>query len=305
MGKAPRKSIKAKNSELPDTATTSLVIGNSGESIFDGKLIPIGVCDTALATLVVDKAIGSNSGTSTPPLHVDTKSNSAKSKAKSAKAKRGVDQFLSDLLPNLKKEMTHKKKVVFDLTTYDAFFKHDSGYIATYLLPLFHFLAKTEIVCTRYGNYEGKHMVKTSHGFERVMILARYADPEDFTADIQTFCTQKYGKEWFKIPQKDGFRAKAAASAGHEGCFRVILTGVFLDSFINADRVEVHTINPVLTYESCRAPPPKKEKKPRAAKKTDVEEEIIAVGAQENPMEEEPTATQLEDEDLLVSSGEE
>lgn len=230
-------------------------------------------------------------------------STAASSKKRSEKA---ISQFLSDMLPTLKKEMVKRKKESFSWEPYLPYFKSDSGYIQTFILPLFRFLEKNEIVCSRYGLFENRHMVKTSDGFERVMLLSRHCDSEELPSDVQQYITQRFGKEWFKIPAKDGFRAKAAASAGHEGCFKVILTGLFEDSFQDVKTGEtVYTINPSLTYEPCRPPPPKKERsvKPKAVsskeKKEEKEEEeeedveedddhrrdLVEVGAQEIPLE--------------------
>lgn len=181
-----------------------------------------------------------------------------------------VLNFKQSLLPQLKKEMDSfkKKKEDFNLEAYAAFFAPNSGTVATYILPLFRFLGKNTITCSRYGLFDTKHCVKTTEGFDRVLVLSNSADPADFTPDIQAFCAARYGKEWFKIPAKDGYKAKAACSGGHDKMFKVILTGVFFDSFIDSTtNEEVQTINPVLQYEPMAAPPPKKERKTIVAKK--------------------------------------
>jgi len=197
------------------------------------------------------------------------------------RTEKAISRFLTDILPALKKEMVRRKKETFSWEPYLPYFKADSGYIQTFILPLFRFLEKEEVVCTRYGLFENRHMVKTSAGFERVMLLSRNCDEEELPAEVQQFLTKRFGKEWFKIPSKDGFRAKAAAAAGYEGCFKVILTGLFEDSFQDTQTGEtVYTINPSLMYEPCRPPPPKKEKK---SKKTT--SDVVEVGAQEMPIE--------------------
>lgn len=207
-----------------------------------------------------------DSSSSTPPLVVTTPiSKPSSSSAAKKKHLKGMEQFLSDVLPNLKKEMLRKKKEPFDLAAYNDYFKSDSGYLATFILPLFHFTAKNEVICTRYGNFDGKHAVKTTAGFDRVMLISKNSDPEQFTPELEAYCMQRFGREWFKIPSKDSFRAKAAASAGHDGQFKVVLTGVYFDSFISKENTEVETINPILAYEPVRPPPPKKEKVPKAA----------------------------------------
>lgn len=193
------------------------------------------------------------------------------------RTEKAISQFLSDMLPALKKEMVKRKKEPFSWEPYQAFFKADSGYIQTFILPLFKFLEKDEIICSRYGHFDNKHMVKTTAGFERVMLLSRHCDTDELPGDVQQYLSTRFGKEWFKIPAKDGFRAKAAAAAGHEGCFKVVLTGLFEDSFQDVKTGEtVFTINPSLSYEPCRPPPPKKEKAKKQKtcdKKAEKEEE--------------------------------
>lgn len=187
------------------------------------------------------------------------------SRVKKDKTK-SIENFLSDVLPCLRKEMVRRKSDPFSLAPFAEYFKPDSKYIATYVLPLFRFLEKYTIVCTRYGVWDGKHQVRTRDGFDRVMYLSKNLDEASFPSDMQSYCTSRFGKEWFKIPAKDGFRAKAASSSGHQGQFTITLTGVYTDSFINSVGEEVLTINPELTYDSVRPPAPKKEKKPKVKK---------------------------------------
>jgi hypothetical protein len=186
-------------------------------------------------------------------------------KVKRDKSK-SIANFLSDVLPSLRKEMARKTKAPFSLADYSEYFKPDSKYIPTYILPLFRFLEKNTVMCTRYGVWEGKHQVHTLDGFDRVQILSKNLDQESFPPDIQRMCTMKYGKEWFKIPAKDGFRAKAACANGFEHRFTITLTGVYTDSFIDKKGQEVLTINPTLTYDAALAPAPKKERKQRKTK---------------------------------------
>ena len=216
---------------------------------------------------------------------------------------KSIQNFLNEVLPALKKEMVKKKTEPFSLAPYADLFKPDSKYIATYLLPLFRFLEKNTIVCNRYGCWDGKHQVKTTAGFERVMYLSKNLDEASFPADMQQYCTSRFGKEWYKIPAKDGFRAKAAFSNGFEGCFTVTLVGVYTDSFLDDKGQTVLTVNPVLSYDSVRPPAPKKEKvkKDKEEKKESVPRVVIesegegdsvspigefpGVGAQQSQME--------------------
>lgn len=208
---------------------------------------------SSAAAAIKEKAVSISAGGVIKP----SSANSAKKRTEKA-----LGQFLSDVLPALKKEMSNRKKEPFSWENYASYFKPDSKYLATFILPLFKFLEKDEIICTRYGNFDNRHMVKTTAGFDRVMLLSRHCDPEDLTPDVQQYLSQRYGREWFKIPAKDGFRAKAAAASGHEGCFKVVLVGLFEDSFVDSVTGEVIlTINPSLMYEPLRPPPPKKERK--------------------------------------------
>ena len=223
----------------------------------------------AAAAVVVAASSSSSPGVSSTPI--------AKHNKKMKKTEKAIGQFLSDILPNLKKEMVKKKKEPFSFAGYEAVLKPDSGFVQTYLLPLFKFLEKDEIICSRYGCFENRHMVKTNAGFERVMILSRCCDSEDLTAEMLSFLTQRYGKEWFKIPAKDGFRAKAAASTGFGGCFKIILVGLYEDTFQDKTTGEtIHSINPSLIYEPCRAPPVKKERAPTAKKEKKVVTVVVA-----------------------------
>jgi len=246
------------------------------------------------ASVSVSTGVSKGSGVSKP-------SSNSSAKKRTEKA---ISQFLSDTLPALKKEMVKRKKEPFSWEHYQGYFRADSGYIQTYILPLFKFLEKDEIVCSRYGLFDNRHMVKTSSGFDHVMFLSKHCDSETLSPEVQQYLSQRFGKEWFKIPSKDGHRAKAAASAGYEGCFKVILTGLFEDSFTDSQTGQViHTINPSLAYEPCRPPPPKKEraapvsKKNKKKEKEEEEEEeedggdeggssiLVPVGAQEVPLE--------------------
>lgn len=241
--------------------------------------------------------------TSSPAVQAGGVIKQASVSAAKKRTEKALGQFLSDVLPALKKEMIRKKKEPFSWEGYAHYFKPDSKYVATFCLPLFRFLEKDEIICNRYGCFENRHMVKTSAGFDRVMLLSRNLDQDELPPDVQQYLTQRFGREWYKIPSKDGFRAKAAAASGHEGMFKVILVGLFEDSFQDAATGEtVYTINPSLMFEPLRPPPPKKERKPKASskkaaaasddKKEEEEDEssgvvspVGVVGAQEVPLE--------------------
>lgn len=172
-----------------------------------------------------------------------------KQKVESIKKRKEVDMFVEDYLPNLKKEMLVKKKPSFDLSKYADYFKPDSGYVATFILPLFHFIGKNEIVCTRYGNYNGKECVKTNAGFNRVMWVSANQKKMGIDEDVMNYLNRRFSAQWYKIPYRDAFRAKAVASTGHEGKFKVILTNVYTDSFVNKEGETVQTLNPVLSFE--------------------------------------------------------
>lgn len=188
---------------------------------------------------------------------------------KKKKKEKAFSQFITDVLPSLKKEMVRKKKEPFDWDRYSHYFKPDSGYMPTFILPLFRFLLADEIICDRYGNFDNKHRVKTAAGHKRVMDLSEHNDILELTPEMLHYFARRFGVEWFKIPSKDGFRAKSAAAAGHEGQFKIILTGLYEDSFTDsATGQEVVTINPILMYEPVLPPPPKKERKAPPPKKS-------------------------------------
>ena len=213
-----------------------------------------------------------------------------KNATKKKKKEQAFTQFITDVLPSLKKEMIRKKKEAFDWDDYSKYFRPDSGYVATFMLPLFRFLLTDEIVCDRYGNFDNKHRVKTAVGHKRVMDLSENSDVLELTPEMIHYFNKRFGVEWFKIPSKDGFRAKAAAAAGYEGQFKVILTGLYEDSFTdNATGKEVVTINPTLMYEPVLPPPPKKERKPVTKKPllTSVSSTSLEIvsSAQEVPVE--------------------
>jgi hypothetical protein len=244
---------------------------------------------------------------------VQKKSSASAGKKRTEKA---ISQFLNDVLPALKKEMVRRKKEPFSWESYAHYFKHDSKYLPTFLLPLLKFLEKDEVLCSRYGAFENRHMVKTSDGFSRVMLLSKHCDENELTPDVQQYLTQRFGKEWFKIPAKDGFRAKAASASGHDGMFKVILTGLYEDSFMDSTTGEtIYTINPSLIYEPCRPPAAKKEKKEKRERKAATEripegecgplasDVGVDVGAQEIPLE--PIGVKEEEESKKSSEEEE
>lgn len=247
-----------------------------------------------------DAGVAENVTTTTPkPGGIIKPANSTKKKKK----EQAFSQFITDVLPSLKKEMIRKKKEPFDWDRFSHYFKPDSGYIPTFILPLFRFLLTDEIVCDRYGNFENKHRVKTFAGHKRVMDLSENADVLELTPEMLHYFARRFGVEWFKIPSKDGFRAKSAAAAGYEGQFKIILTGLYEDSFTDSTTgEEVTTINPTLMYEPVLPPPPKKERKPAAAPikkvKEKKEKEVITevidlssaqeVSVEPMPEEEEP-----------------
>jgi hypothetical protein len=172
----------------------------------------------------------------------------------SKKNKDIAGRFIANSLPTLKKELSLRKKEPFHWSDYAHYFKPGSKYIQTFVLPLFHFLETDEIICSRYGCFDGKHMVKTTDGFQRVMLLSKYCTPDELDEQTVLYMTKKYGREWFKIPSKDGFRAKSASAAGHEGLFKVRLLGIFEDSFVDQTSLApVLCINPILSFEPVLA----------------------------------------------------
>lgn len=246
-------------------------------------------------------SLPSSASSSSPPISISSGSiskSSSSSAVSKKKADKAIQQFIADVLPALKKEMTKSKKEPFSWEPFLAYFKPENGFVATYCLPLFKFLEKSEIICSRYGCFEGKHTVKTDEGFQRVMLLSKHCDTSELTPDMQQYLLSRYGKDWFKIPSKDGFRAKAAASSGHEGKFKMILTNIFEDSFIESSTGKViYTINPVLSFQPLLAPTPKKAKAPKKPSSSSSSPPPPAVGAQEVPLEHLPEASSEKEEE--------
>jgi hypothetical protein len=176
---------------------------------------------------------------------------------KLSKKDQAIQEFMLDILPALKKNLKQKKthNQSFKIRNHGDYFASNSTYIPTYLLSLFHFLGTEEIVCTRYGNFDGKHMVKTTCGFNHASMLINHCD--SLGESEVTYLMKKFGKEWFKIPSKDGVKAASANRYGDMGAFKIILIGLYEDSFMNSVGEEVLTINPILRYEPIK--PKKKE----------------------------------------------
>lgn len=176
---------------------------------------------------------------------------------KLSKKEQAIQDFMFDILPALKKNLKQRKTQSdsFKIRDHGDYFSSSSKYVPTYMLSLFHFLGTEEVVCTRYGNFDGKHMVKTTAGFNHASLLINHCD--SLSENEVSYLMRKFGKEWFKIPSKDGVKASSANRYGDKGEFKIILSGIYEDSFLDAEGKEVLTINPILRYEPIKA---KKEK---------------------------------------------
>ena len=175
-------------------------------------------------------------------------------KKKKSRNELAVEEFMLHQLPSLRKELKIRKKnqVNFNIRDHDAYFKPGSEFTPTFCLSLFHVLGRNEIVCSRYGKFQGgsRHMVKCDNGFKHVSLLMGHCE---FAPDEAEFIMKKYGREWFKIPSKDETKVTAAQTFGDKGAFKIILTSVYEDCFIDKDGKKVMTINPVLRYEPIKA----------------------------------------------------
>jgi len=185
--------------------------------------------------------------------------------SKKSKKDQLLNEYMMNELPALRKEMKLQKKEqpAFKIREYGEYFKAGSKFTPTYCLRLFNFLGKNSVVCTQYGVFDkNRHMIKTDAGFNHVTFLISSLG-DAINPEESEFMMHRYGKEWFKIPTKDASRVETAVRFGEGHKFKVVLTGVYEDSFFGKDGEEVFTINPILRYEAFRAPPPKvkKEKK--------------------------------------------
>lgn len=179
------------------------------------------------------------------------------SKRGGKKGETSVLQFIENVLPALRKEMSKHKKSTFKISDYNEYFLPSSKVRPTYILPLFHFLNKNEIVCSRYGVFEGKHMVKTMDGFNHTLLISKYADSSStaLSSDDISYLMKRFGREWYKIPAKDAHRVSGAVKMGYSGYFKIMLVGVFEDSFFDVESgQEVRTINPILQFEGLKHP---------------------------------------------------
>ena len=201
-------------------------------------------------------------------------SSSSASTAASKKSKKDqlIEDFMITQLPALRKEIKLRKKgeTSFNVRDFPQYFKPGSEFVPTYCLALFNFLGKNEITCTQYGVFQGsRHMVKTIDGFNHGnLIISSLGTSDALTADEIEHMMKRFGREWFKIPAKDAPRVSSAYRYGDCHHFKVILTGIYEDSFFEDDGNEVKTANPVLRYEPLRAPPVKTKSKAKTAEET-------------------------------------
>lgn len=234
----------------------------------------------------------------------------AKAKGKSRKEK-ALEDFMLSQLPALKKEVKLKKKdqSVFNVRDYPQYFKIGGDFVPTYCLSLFNFLGKNEIVCTQYGVFEGfKHLVKTVEGFNHANFIITSVGPDVLTPEEAEHMMKRFGREWFKIPAKDAPRVSSAFRFGDGHQFKVILTGIYEDSFFGEDGEEIRTANPVLRYEPFRAPaastqqlattaPPAKKRKTAATVKSSESSSSASTTRVTTPAEEMEFVASLLDEE--------
>lgn len=183
-----------------------------------------------------------------------------------------LEQFMMDTLPALRRNMKQAKaaQASFKITEHSQYFGKTSPFVATFILPLFHFLGKEEIVCSQVRDFNGKKYVKTTAGFNHATLIVNHA--LDLTDEEKEYVMKKFGNDFFKIPSKDWVKAVSASKYGDKGEFKVTLTGLYEDSFRDDEGKEVMTINPILRYDSIHAKPStdkkdkKKEKKEKPSK---------------------------------------
>lgn len=189
------------------------------------------------------------------------------SSSKLSKKEKAVNDFMMEILPAMKKTLKQKKanSSPFHIKDHSEYFQASSHFKPTFCLSLFHFLGKNEIHCSRYGNFEGKHLVKTHDGFKHVQLLLSHCD--SLSEDECKYLMTRFGKEWYKIPSKDGVKAQSASKYGTRGEFKITLIGLYEDSFYSVDEdKEIKTINPILKYEPLTIK--EKEKTPKVSQKT-------------------------------------
>ena len=175
-----------------------------------------------------------------------------------------LDDFLITQLPALQKDVKLKKKEKksFRIRDYADYFKAGSEWTPTYCLALFNFLGKEEILCDRYGVFQGnRHCVHTLDGFTHASLIQSNAG-HMLSPEETHFIMNRYGKEWFKIPAKDAPNVTTAHRFGDAHQFKVIIFGIEEGSFYGKDGEEILSLTPKLRYEAYKAPP-EKVKKPK------------------------------------------
>ena len=251
---------KRKSKKGIDTSTSSI----EGEIHSDSKTSDSSASSASSSSPVISvdaETSEPSSKKSNKRRKVDTALDGAGAKqqaSKLSKKEQAVQDFMLDILPALKKNLKQRKtqESQFKIKEHAEYFQPTSKAIPTYCLRLFFFLGTEEIICSRYGNFSGnKHMVKTDAGFNHASLLINHCD--SITEEESSYLMKKYGTEWFKIPSKDAAMASSANHFGDKGLFKMILVGLYEDSFKNDTGEELQTINPILRYQPIKA---KKEK---------------------------------------------
>lgn len=171
-----------------------------------------------------------------------------------------LEDFMLIQLPALRKEVKLRKKVQanFNVRGHPQYFKTGGEFTPTYCLSLFHFLGKNEILCSQYGLFDSsRHMIKTSDGFNHCNLIIASVGDDTLSPEEAEHMMKRFGREWFKIPAKDASKVQSAFRFGDGHQFKIILTGIYEDSFFGEEGEEIKTANPVLRYEPYRAPTPK------------------------------------------------
>ena len=231
-------------------------------------------------------------------------------KKKRLTKKEMMDDYVENLkdayLPSLKKRLNLMSKVTFTMDNFrewDAAIR-DPKNILTSLLPLFHFLQQTVILCDGFQQWERPN-VSTNEGIDR---LDQLSSREDISDQDHLFLMNSFGKRWWKIPARDINRVKTAFSI--TGTVKVHLMKIEKSSFYNNITGElINCLNPVMRYEPYVAPPPKvrKPKEPKPAAATTEEAVVAPVILEEkihedNELQKAPSSPAVYDEEALLES---
>ena len=214
---------------------------------------------------------GSEEATSAPPVK---KKRVNKGPTKKEKQEARVAEVL-DWLPIMKKRANVDSAAlaftIENLHEYDLEFA-DPNVKCAYLLPLFHFLNETFVIADAVQQWETSNVSVEAAG-KRVEEIIRIAG-DKMKEEDKCFLGTKFGKRWWKIPDRDYGRVKALFAKNDY--VKVTLIGIEMSGFKDRNTGKnVDCLMPKLRYEAYVPPAPKVRapRKPKVPETEDNKEE--------------------------------